>query len=299
MTRASSDFVQAVPRNADSLGHSLSLSAIYLRFKYRITLTLALVVIETLLGLLYPLFIGWAVNGLLDDSFVGIYWLAGLGGASLIIASARRAYDTRIYAHVLQSITPEMVEREKEKGRSVSTISARSSLLTELVEFFENAMPEVVTSTIGVIGVLAIIGTLNLDVFFACLALLGLVALIYGATGKWNYRLNAGYNTEFERQVEAIQANCNDAFSLHLRRLMRWNVKLSDLETGTYFVFWLGVVALFVYSPIAVVNSGVADYGLILALLMYVFDFIEKASALPLYVQQVVRLKEVAQRVSA
>ncbi len=277
---------------------SLSLHSIFLRFKWRISFTLSLVMIETLLELLYPLFIGWAINDLLSDSFDGIYLLAGLGVTSALIGSVRRFYDTRIYAYIYQIITPEMVEQEKVRSQSVSTIAARSSLLTELVEFFENALPEVITAIIGLTGALIIISTLNLSVFLACLALLVLVALIYLTIGNLNYRLNAGYNTELEHQVEAIRQADIEQVRNHFQRLMRWNIKLSDLETGTYFMIWIGVVALFVYTPIAAISKGMVDYGLIVALLMYVFDFIEKVSALPLYVQQVIRLKEITNRIS-
>lgn len=261
-------------------------------------MTLSLVILETLLELLYPLFIGWAINDLLSDSFDGIYLLTGLGVISVLLGSVRRFYDTRIYAHIYQTVTPEMVVHEKARNQSVSTIAARSSLLTEFVEFFENALPEVIASVIGIAGVLIIIGMLNLHVFLASLALLGLVVLIYLTIGNLNYRLNAGYNTELENQVSAIKKPDIKLVHAHFRRLMRWNIKLSDLETGTYFILWIGVVALFVYTPIAAIHGGIVDYGLIVALLMYVFDFIEKVAVSPLYVQQVIRLKEIANRIS-
>jgi len=277
---------------------SLSLKSIFMRFRWRISLTLSLVVVETLLALLYPLFIGWAINDLLSDSFRGIYLLVGLGILSVSMGSLRRFYDTRIYAKIYQTITPEMVANEKARGQSTSTITARSSLLTEFVEFLENAMPEVITSFIGLAGVLIIISTLNSKVFFACLALLGLVALIYLVIGNKNYQLNAGYNNELEKQVEAIKHPDITQARVHFKRLMHWNIRLSDLETVTYFIIWLGIIALFVYTPIAAIKHGMTDYGLIVALLMYVFDYIEKTSTLPLYVQQVIRLREISHRLN-
>ncbi len=283
----------SAPKNS-----TLSLGTIFFRFKWRISLTLSLVILETLLELLYPLFIGWAINDLLNESFNGIYLLVSLGMLSVLTGSARRFYDTRIYAHIYQTITPEMVAREKVKCQSVSTIAARSNLLTELVEFFENALPEVITSVFGLAGVLIIISALNVNIFLACLALLVLLALIYAAIGNLNYRLNAGYNSELEYQVEAIKQADASHVRAHFKRLMQWNIKLSDLETGTYFVLWIGIIAVFVYTPITAIESGIIDYGLLFALLMYVFDFIEKVATLPLYVQQVIRLKEIANRIS-
>lgn len=289
------DSALATKPDSDNVA-TLSLKAIFKRFKWRISFTLGLVVVETLLELLYPLFIGWAINDLLNDSHDGIYLLFGLGAVSLLMGSARRFYDTRIYAGIYQTITPEMVLKEKARHRSVSSISARSNLLTEFVEFLENSMPEVIGAVIGLVGVLIIISSLNLSVFFACFGLLGLVTLIYLLTGNLNYRLNAGYNEELEKQVNEIAQPDIERLKIHYRRLMKWNIRLSDLETSNYFFIWAGVIALFVYAPLAAIDSGTVNYGLIFSLLMYVFEYIEKVATLPLYVQQVIRLKEIASR---
>ncbi len=79
---------------------------------------------------------------------------------------------------------------------------------------------------------------------------------------------------------------------------MKWNIRLSDLETFNYLIIWLGVIALFVYTPITVIDSGVINYGLILSVLLYVFEYIEIAVTFPLYIQQLIRLKEISNRLA-
>ena len=158
---------------------NISIKSLLLRFRWRILFTFVLVTLEALTGILFPLLIGIAINGLLEDSFDGILYLSIAGAAALIVGSARRFYDTRIYSGIYCKITPEMIENETNKDASVSRISARTGLLTEFVEFLENSMPEMITALISVVGILAIIATLNINVFFACLSLLGLIVLIY------------------------------------------------------------------------------------------------------------------------
>ncbi|MCG8324421.1 MAG: ABC transporter six-transmembrane domain-containing protein [Thiotrichales bacterium] len=257
-----------------------------------------MVLIESMLDLLYPLFIGWAINGLLDDNHQGLYMLLVLGFSSVIIGSARRFIDTRIYAGIYEKVTPEMVVRERSRNTEVSKISARTNLLNEFVEFLENAMPEVIKALVGLIGVLIIIGSLNIEVFIACLGLLSIIVLIYLFTGRLNYRFNAGFNEELEHQVRVITYSKDEEMAKHFRQLMRWNIKLSDLETGNYFIIWLAVVGLFVFTPLSAVDSDVVNYGLVFALLMYVFEYIEKVITLPLFVQQLIRLKEISVRMA-
>jgi len=77
---------------------------------------------------------------------------------------------------------------------------------------------------------------------------------------------------------------------------MKWNIKLSDLETMNYFVIWAGVIAVFIYTPITVISAGVLSYGLVFSIIMYVFDYIGSIVSFPLFIQQAIRLKEISAR---
>lgn len=91
---------------------SISLWALLVRFRGRIALTMQLVLAESIIGVLLPLFIGFAINGLLEDSTTGLLHLGSLGVLALIIGSIRRLYDTRAYAGIYTKISTEMVQRE-------------------------------------------------------------------------------------------------------------------------------------------------------------------------------------------
>lgn len=274
----------------------VSLASIAQRYRGRISLTLILVVIEALLGVLYPLLIGLAIDDLIAGSYRGIYWLIALGISSALLGSARRYYDTRVYAGIYEEVAVEVLEAENVKGASVSVASARAGLLTEFVDFFEDAMPEVVGAFVTLVGILVVVATLDVQVFAACIALFFLVVLVYLFSARLNFRLNAGYNDQLEQQVTAIEKQDIKLLKSHFQRLMKWNIKLSDLETLNYFIIWIGAVALFISAPLLLVSGGIAEYGLVLAVLLYVFEFIDALVELPLHIQQVIRLQEISQR---
>jgi len=277
---------------------NFSINSLLLRFRWKILFTFALVTLEALTGILFPLLIGIAIDGLLEDSIDGVLYLSIAGVAALIVGSARRFYDTRIYSGIYCRITPEMIQNETNKDASVSRISARTGLLTEFVEFLENSMPEMINALISVVGILAIIATLNIDVFFACISILGLIVFIYTITGKFNYKLNTKYNNQLEKQVDVLTARDSIAIKSFYQELMRWNVKLSDLETINYFVIWVGVIAVFIYTPITVIGAGILSYGLVFSIIMYVFNYAGSIVSFPLFIQQVIRLKEISARLA-
>ncbi len=277
-----------------------SLKSIAKRFLGRISFTFLLVVIESLLDVLFPLFIGWAVNDLIENSYTGLFMLGSLGLLALLIGAARRFYDTRIYGGIYQTIAYEMVSQGKKVDTSVSKLSARSGLLTELVEFFEHSMPGIVFSLVGVVGTLIIIASLNLSIMFACLALLILMIITYWLTGNIQYDYHGHYNHILEQRVDVLSQNESQFIRKHFVDLMRWNIKLSDLETINFSVIWLGVIALFISAPLIAINSDstVPEVGTLLAILIYIFDYSGKVVTLPLYIQQLIRLQEISQRLS-
>jgi len=278
---------------------NISITRLISRFRWKISLTLFLVLSESALALLFPLFIGFAINGLLEDSLQGIYQLAGLGVAALIVGSGRRFYDTRAYSDIYVKISDEVVAREQAEGRSISMISARASLLTEFVEFLENSMPMILESLIGVVGILIIIFGLYISVFWASIALLMLVFAVYWISAKANFRFNEGFNNQLEEQVNVLESRERGLIRRHFRTVADWNIKLSDLETWNYAAIWLGIIALLVYSPIAVIGSGVLNYGLIFSALMYVFQYVDNLVTLPFFIQQIIRLQEISTRLNS
>lgn len=276
----------------------ISLRSLLSRFRWRIIFTMALVLAGAIIDLLFPLFIGFAINGLLVQDTMPLVALGALGVSALVIGSGRRFYDTRAYAGIYTIIATEMVANEQQKETPLSGIAARATLLTEFVEFLENSLPMIVTSVMGVVGVLIIILSLNTSVFWAALALLILMIAIYVATGRWNFEFNKRYNDQLEEQVDVLSSQKLDLIETHFKLVMRWNIRLSDLETFNYVLIWLGIIALLVYSPVAVIDGGEDNFGTIFSTIMYVFQYIDAIVMLPFFIQQIIRLQEISARLS-
>jgi ABC-type multidrug transport system fused ATPase/permease subunit len=191
-----------------------------------------------------------------------------------------------------------MVEREHAKESPVSATAARASLLVEFVEFLENSMPSIVTSTIGLVGILGIIFTLSRPIFWAAVGLFVFMSLVYLVSGQKNFYYNQQYNNQYEQQSAVLYEKTMVNIESHFQKMMHWNIRLSDLETLNYGLIWLGIIALLVYAPIVVINSGITNYGLVFSTLMYVFQYIESVVILPFFIQQIIRLQEISGRLN-
>ena len=269
------------------------MQSLFRRFAGRYALTLALVVVEATGWLLFPLAIGRAIDSVLNDSVRGLVELGSLGAFAMGIAVLRRLVDSRAYARIYTTLGEEMVADAP--GASTSARTARLDMLKEVVGFFENSLPELLISVLGLAGTVIILATLSGPVFVGCLISMSATIALYALTGRLTTRYNAGLNDEHERRVDIVHSGNSTRVARHLKRMMRWNIRLSDLEAANYGVNWLFMTALMVYSVSAAAERTI-DYGSVFAVVMYVFQFMESMMLLPFHYQQWLRLREIAGR---
>ena len=266
------------------------------RFAGRFALTLTLVVLEAAAWTLFPLALGRAIDAALGGTRRGFYELAGLGIVAMAIAIARRVVDSRAYARIYARLGEDLVLRES--GGSTSTLTARLGMLREMVGFFENSLPNLINSTVGLVGTLLILSALNPAIALGCLGVGVVTAVLYALTSRLTTRYNRGLNDEHERQVDAVGSGDALRVGRHLRDLMRWNIRLSDLEAANFGVVWLFMVGLLVFS-VSAAAEATTEYGSVFAVVMYVFQFGDSVILLPFFYQQWLRLREISGRIAA
>ena len=69
--------------NDDDAVATVSLRHLFFRYRWRVSITLGLVMVEAGLGVLYPLLIGLAINDLLVERFDGLLQLGALASPRL------------------------------------------------------------------------------------------------------------------------------------------------------------------------------------------------------------------------
>jgi hypothetical protein len=158
---------------------------------------------------------------------------------------------------------------EQAKGAQVTRTSARIALFEELIEVQEDSVPEIVGAVVAITLILTIIFAFNFAIFLACLGLFLLSVLVYAVSARYGFNLNRGFNDQVEQQVSAVSDGRQRRLFVHFGGMMRWRIRLSDLETVNFLIIWFGAVALIVFTPISAVSGDVVKYGFVLSLLMH------------------------------
>ncbi|UOY09160.1 ABC transporter six-transmembrane domain-containing protein [Muricauda sp. SCSIO 64092] len=273
---------------------NVTIRSVLLEFKWKLIFIFFLILVESAIELLIPLFIGFAIDNALGGNYGHALQLGVLGTLIILIGGGRRFFDSRIYARIYRRLGSAVLLGIEENRSSVKT--ARLGMINEIVEFLENSLPLLISTIVGMVGVVIIIASLNLHVFLVGLGATFLVFLIYFLTRKRTTYFNGAYNNEFEKQVDVISTNNGTLLASHLKKMMKWNIKLSDLEVFNFSMSWMVLMGFLVLSIVFSVSAGKIAYGALFSLIIYVFQYIESVMALPVFYQNWLRLKEIKER---
>ncbi len=265
-------------------------------FRWPIAATWLLTLSETTLMALVPLFIGFAIDGLMGQDASGLLNLAVLLGVILIVAVGRRVYDTRAYGTIRVELGRALAA--KAGAGTVSTTNARLGMGRELVDFLEQQVPDLLSSFVKLTVALALLYAFHPTLFAAAVVTGLMVLLIYSAFHRRFFRLNADLNRQTEKQVSILDTNSSSKVLAHLARLRRTEIRISDTEALVYGLIFVMLLGLVLFNLWFAATTIEITAGRVFAIISYSWEFVEAAIALPATLQGWARLSEIMQRIN-
>ena len=276
---------------------SLTIAALLRAFPFRISLTWIMTLGETALMALIPLFIGFAIDGLLSGSPRELMHLGALFVVLIVLAVMRRLYDTRVYSAIRVDLGRAQTVRGE--NLSLSKLNARIAMGRELVQFLEETLPMVMTGLTQLVIAVVILFTFSpLLALAAGLAAVGSL-LVYAFFHGRFYRLNAALNHQTEKQVGILEKRKLPFTTVHFLRLRQAEVRISDSEALLYGLIFTLLLALILFNIWHATTALSATTGAIFAIISYSWDFVDGAVTLPVTLQNWTRLSEIMRRINA
>ncbi|MEM9724379.1 MAG: ABC transporter six-transmembrane domain-containing protein [Pseudomonadota bacterium] len=273
-----------------------TIGAILRVFRGSVALTWSLVLVETALMALVPLFIGFAIDELLLRQTGALWTLAWIMAALIGIAVARRVYDTRVYGTIRVELGVEQAARSAQTP--VSVLTARLGMGRELVDFLEHTAPEAMAAAVQLAIAVAVLYAFS-PAFAAGGGLCAVaLLLIYALFHRRFFRLNGALNRQMERQVGILEHRRPRAVRLHLARLRVREVGLSDAEAVLYGAVFAVLSALVLFNLWFATTALRLSTGEIFSTVSYSWQFVDSALALPATLQSWSRLAEISRRLN-
>ncbi len=275
---------------------NFSIKSIFLQFKWKISFTFLLLLLENASKVLQPFVLGLAINDLIAGENRGLWMFCALYLISFIIGTVRRYYDTRAYTSIYTEVASNIAQIQNDKNVPISNIAARSALVKELVDFFEHDITQGFTSLIGVIGALVMLAIFDVWIFMGCLLTIILIIIIYSLSNHKIYDFNLKLNDELEHRIDVLESRQSSSIFNHFKNISKWMVKLSDIETVNFGIIEILLFTLAIFTLYLSASAVDATAGGIFSALTYVLEFSEGVFMLPILFQQVIRLKEISSR---
>ncbi len=277
-------------------GKRLTVSTLLRSYRRPIALTWVLTLIETALTALTPLFIGFAIDGLLERRMTELYGLASVLGGLIVVSVIRRIYDTRVYGTIRVDLGNELTGRSARIP--ISTQNARLGMSRELVDFLEQEAPALIASTVQ-LGVSFLVLFL-FDPILAYSALVSAILMIavYSVFHQRFFRLNASFNQQSEQQVNILELRSQKEIFSHLSKLRRIEVQVSDTEAFVYGAIYTVLMGFLIFNLWFAATNLTATVGTIFSIISYSWEFVESALLLPMTLQGWSRLSEIMRRIN-
>ncbi|GAA6151751.1 ABC transporter six-transmembrane domain-containing protein [Pseudoteredinibacter isoporae] len=278
-------------------GLSLTVASLLKRFWQAISVTWLLTLLETVLMTLIPLFIGFAIDGLLEDRHEDFITLMAVMAALLILGVSRRIYDTRVFGTIRVELGKTLTHRSS--ALTTSVVNARIGMGRELVDFLEHQAPELMTSIVQLMISVLVLYTFHPTLALTALAAVLIMLLLYSLFHRYFYRLNSAYNHQEEKQVDVLETRKPEQISHHLRRLRKLEVNLSDTESLVYGLIFLLLLSFVSFNLWFAAKHVEVTVGSIFSVISYSWSFVESALILPVTLQGWSRLSEIMSRINS
>ena len=283
--------------DTDSTRIDLGLRLLWKNYRWRIALTWLLVLFENAAIALIPLFIGRAIDELLDNE--GLLALAPLASVLVlltIVSVVRRAFDTRAYGTMRVYLGTCVVDRNG--NRPISQLDARLDMAREFVDFLEGYVPALMTASVQLLVSFVVLASFDLSLGVASASLLVVVAIVYSAFHRAIFRANRDLNEQREQQVAVLEQRHLARVSAHLRALRRFEIRLSDIDAALYGLIFVFMSLFILTNLVLAARLDIATAGTVFAIVTYSWEIVESGFALPATLQQWTRLEEIRIRLN-
>lgn len=265
------------------------------RHRRDLSITYTLVVLENTFELLYPWAIGVAVDGLIDDHYVGLIVFIVMSLAHTALSVGRQRFDTRAFNRLYAEMASDLIESQRAEGVATTSVVARAALAGEYAEFLERDVDRGITAAFAVIGSLVMLFFYDTVLGLAAMLVAVPVSILNRRLVFRSRRIYRRLNDQSEQEVLVIEDGSSDEVQHHYRLLSKhWN-RLSDAEATSWGIVEVIALALAAFALVRITHT-ITEVGTIFAVMAYVWAFIDGFDEVPTVLQRMSNLPDIRRR---
>lgn len=267
------------------------------RYPGRLSLTGGLVISENALELLYPLAAGIALDAVIVGDLQTAMLMVGVIFGFWMIGAVREAVDSRVYARIYADLAGDVIDAERRNGIAATTTIVHTALTRQFVDFFEVQVPVFATALVSIVGSVAMLLILQIEIgliAFSLLVLSGLLARRYMSVSQ---SIAEYLHARQEAEPSTVTHGSKLRVKRHFRVLAGRRVQLSDMEASAYL--YVGFVAAALFGSLFWILSGQEGVtgGALYVLMSYIWTFSLNLDRMPEHLQALSKVRDLGRRI--
>lgn len=258
-----------------------------------------LTILESILYVSQYYLIGLSINGLLENSLSGIYWLTGVFTAKVIISFYKEKRGRVTYNKIYGQLIKETVAEPLDQGERLRELSPRNNIIYTIADFFRKDLIKGFSTIVRMILVLVMLVFMNWSVFLACIICGLILLLLFLIQRKKITALSEELAEELKQEHLVLEYRDTEYLYEYQMNLERLEDALSKIRRRFLLVVETTTFLLMLVALIMVVNAdGHNAMGTFFALLYYVFTFSEGIYVLPPIYQNYMKVQKMSLKLS-
>jgi ABC-type bacteriocin/lantibiotic exporter with double-glycine peptidase domain len=272
------------------------LQSIYQDNKLKLYFIYGLNIIQEIAYLLVPAAAGSLINSLITGQGWGILFFCAAYLGWQGVAMYRKIMDTKVFTRIYNEVSIKTIEHHKANGIETGKINARIELLKQVVSFFENDLPFLVSSLVAMFGAAGLLFFYNPRLLLVCIIIIIPSLIINHFFGKKMVQVTSLVNNEYEKQLDVIETGAMPQIKHYFQQVRLLNVRKSNLEAFNFGLLEIFVFIMILASLVIVVKTGELNYGNIVATYGYILRFAYSFDFIPHLTERLATMKDIQNR---
>ncbi len=214
-----------------------------------------------------------------------------------MIGAVREAVDSRVYARIYADLAGDVIDAERRNGIAATTTIVHTALTRQFVDFFEVQVPVFATALVSIVGSVAMLLILQIEIgliAFSLLVLSGLLARRYMSVSQ---SIAEYLHARQEAEPSTVTHGSKLRVKRHFRVLAGRRVQLSDMEASAYL--YVGFVAAALFGSLFWILSGQEGVtgGALYVLMSYIWTFSLNLDRMPEHLQALSKVRDLGRRI--
>lgn len=274
-------------------------TSLFKPYTFKLGLIYLFSIAESCLEMMYPLAIGIAINGLINNQgMVSMLMLSLVWLSQALVGAIYPLLASRYAATILKDFTEKIIQSH-DSSLSESTLIARVDMVEKVCDSLVEVVPSLLSGMIGIVLSTFMLFIFSFESGFLALVLITIIGGLQVYYSRKASHLSEQINTHKESQVNVFMKRQSADIRAYISRLTKIKIKFNDIATSVWAISDIVSLIVLLSLLVLIASMNQNDLGSIFAMVTYVMLLSDSLERAPILIEKIAHVYDVYERLSA